>query len=243
MAKVYGPSGLITGKMGGGVYAIRNGVQVWRQYNPNVHNPKSESQVDVRAKLKLLSQLSASLADTIAFRKQGAVSARNLFTRANYKGMSETVKVDGQTTAVIKLDTIDLTGGVKELPELATPTVSGNDASVALSGAAMADVDKVLYALYGVKDDSRLVYLGSTVVENAGTGRTFPGTITTNIPSEGRLICYAYGIQLISEFARTVYENYKTKVSTVEASLTVIRRLTSADVSLTVTRASLFTLA
>lgn len=243
MAKVYGPSGLITGKMGGGVYAIRNGVQIWRQYNPNVENPKSESQVEARAKLKLLSQLSAALKNTIAFRKQGIVSARNLFTRANYGVLSESVVTSNDLTAIVSLESLNLTGGVMDLPGMATPTISGNAVSVSLAGAASADVEKVLYALYGIKDDNRLVYIGTTVVENAGTGRTFTGSIEGTLPSEGQMIVYAYGMKFVTEAARTMYENYKTKSSTAEASLKVVKTLSEGDVALSVTKASVFPVA
>lgn len=243
MAKVYGLSGLITGKMGGGVFSIRNGVQVWRQYNPNVANPKSESQVEARAKLKLLSQLSAALKDSIAFRKKGIVSSRNLFTRANYEVLSQSVITSNDVTAVVPVVDLDLTGGMIDLPALETPTISGNSVSVALSSAAMAGISNVYYALYGVKDDSRLVFIGNTVVESAGVNRTFAGTIEGTMPSEGSIVCYAYGMRFMSDNARTMYENYKTKASTAEASLKVIRALTEAEVALSVTRATLFPVA
>ena len=53
MAKMYGFSGKVTGKKGDAVFAVRNGEQIIRQYNPIVANPSTQKQVDARAALKL----------------------------------------------------------------------------------------------------------------------------------------------------------------------------------------------
>ena len=85
MAKIYGINGVITGKLGAAVYAVRNGEQISRQYQPIVADPKTQGQIAARAKLKLLSQLSAAYAPIIAIKRKGSVTARNMFLKRNYE--------------------------------------------------------------------------------------------------------------------------------------------------------------
>lgn len=108
MAKMYGFSGKITGKKGDAVFRVRSGEQIVSQYNPIVSNPKTAKQTDNRSKLKLVSQLSAVMANVIAIRPVGAVSARNLFTKVNYPSVNV---VDGE--AEIKLNAIQLTNSTR----------------------------------------------------------------------------------------------------------------------------------
>lgn len=58
MAKVVGLVGSASGKIGNIVYAVTNGVQVARVYQPQISNPKSEGQKFQRAKANLVGQVS-----------------------------------------------------------------------------------------------------------------------------------------------------------------------------------------
>lgn len=58
MAKIYGINGYASGKLGNSVLAVYNGMQVVRQYQPIVSNPKSSSQKLQRAKANLIGQIS-----------------------------------------------------------------------------------------------------------------------------------------------------------------------------------------
>lgn len=61
MAKIYGINGKITGKVGNTVFAIDGGIQVARQYNPIVANPRTEAQQSQRLKVNLAGQLSKGI--------------------------------------------------------------------------------------------------------------------------------------------------------------------------------------
>ena len=61
MAKIYGINGKITGKVGNTVFAIDGGLQVARQYNPIVANPRTEGQQYQRLKVNLAGQLSKGI--------------------------------------------------------------------------------------------------------------------------------------------------------------------------------------
>lgn len=61
MAKVVGLIGSASGKVGNVVYAVTNGIQTARVYQPVVANPKTKGQTDQRAKMSLAGRLSAIL--------------------------------------------------------------------------------------------------------------------------------------------------------------------------------------
>ena len=61
MAKIYGINGKITGKVGNTVFAVDGGIQVARQYNPIVANPRTEGQQDQRLKVNLAGQMSKGI--------------------------------------------------------------------------------------------------------------------------------------------------------------------------------------
>lgn len=61
MAKIYGINGKLTGKVGNTVFAIDGGLQVARQYNPIVANPRTEAQQSQRLKVNLAGQLSKGI--------------------------------------------------------------------------------------------------------------------------------------------------------------------------------------
>lgn len=58
MAKIYGINGKLTGKVGNTVFAVDGGIQVARQYNPIVANPRTEGQQLQRLKVRLAGQMS-----------------------------------------------------------------------------------------------------------------------------------------------------------------------------------------
>lgn len=240
MAKFYG-SATKSGKVGGSIFAIRHGETIERQYQPVVSNPKSDKQVIARAGLKLLSQVSASLSDVIAFRRQGNISPRNLFTRANYPNLSEAAGVNSESIVSFDVEGIDLTGGVVMCPQLATPVVTGSSVAVTLSSGANDKVSRVLYVLVGVKEGDAMFVLDTTVVETAGVDRTFSGTLTMPSNTSGRLAVMAYGICDLTENARVFYEHYKMASGSVAATLTAIRNLSINDVVATKTVVVSFT--
>ena len=76
MGKVTSLYGKTMGKSGSVVFSTSGGFTIAREYNPHVANPISPSQVNQRARMKLMSQLSAALSPVIAMTKEGLVSKR-----------------------------------------------------------------------------------------------------------------------------------------------------------------------
>lgn len=237
MAKIYGLFGSMTGKLADTVMAVRNGEQLARKYQPVVFNPSTSAQVAQRAKLKLMSQLSATLAPVIAFRKKGSVSSRNFFTASNIK--RATFATD---KASMTLYDIDLTGGNVFLPLLAPGGSAGAPLTVSLTSAA-AGLSRVMYVLCQI-DGDELRLLEYSFEETAGAGNTFAHTFTTNAVAGTQYVMLAYGVRDNNENARARFEDMKVSSGTgYPAFVEVLRSLTEGDITLTETRGDLVNIA
>lgn len=217
----------MTGKLADTVMSVRNGEQVARKYQPVVYNPSTPAQVANRAKLKLMSQLSAVMAPVIAIARQGSVSARNLFTKENYRLASYS-----ENTATINLDAIQLTKSVVSLPAL-TATRDGGTLTVGLSVADL-ELDRVVYCVFVKDDDDEMRFVTSLVQQTPGDDHAFSSEIPT---SQGNrpLVVYAYGVRDNTDAARVIFGNMTTPTATAVAQLVASRTLTETDVTLTET--------
>lgn len=60
MAKIFGLNGIIRGRQGNNVFSVQNGVQVLKQYQPAVANPRSDGQTIQRTKFALAGKMSGA---------------------------------------------------------------------------------------------------------------------------------------------------------------------------------------
>ena len=216
----------MTGKLADTVMSVRNGEQLARKYQPVVFNPSTPAQVAQRAKLKMLSQLSAVMAPVIAMPRVGSVSSRNLFTKVNFPETSyETDK------ASINLALVQLTSSVVALPSV---IASRDEANIIANLTSLdVDVDRVVYALFA-KNGNSLRYVASAVAKEAGTLAAPWGTELPLVNDE--VVVLAYGVRDNNENARTIFGNLQAPTAESVASLIVQRTLTGADITLTRTR-------
>lgn len=227
MTKIYGLFGSMTGKLADTVMTVRNGQQIARKYQPVVYNPSTAAQVEQRAKLKLISQLSASLADMIAFRREGSVSARNIFTKKNFAKATYATN-----QASFPIDQVDLTGGVLECVASIATGDNALDATVFIP----VNVKRVVYAFYAV-EDQRLRLLSNGVETNSGSPSV---TVSySGIPTVP-VFFVAYGIRENTDAARAKFENMEVENVTPAATLDVVRTLSVTDVTLTATATARF---
>lgn len=216
----------MTGKLADTVMSVRNGEQIARKYQPVVFNPSTPAQVAQRAKLKLLSQLSAVLAPSIAIPRQGAISSRNLFTKKNFDLTSF-----ASDEASITLAQVQLTSSVVAFPDI---SVTRNAGSIIVTPTRTTpELDRVVYVVLAKEADNRLRYLTSLVVSKDDSP-VFEGTISVSdaIP----LVVYAYGIRLNSEAARVTFADLAAPTAETVAKIVVTSSLTESDITLTETR-------
>lgn len=231
MAKIYGLFGTLTGKLADTVMSVRNGEQLARKYQPIVFNPSTPAQVAQRAKLKLMSQLSAVMAPYIAIPRVGSVSSRNLFTKLNFPATTY-----NDNTADITLANVKITKSVVALPAISA-TRDGEVLSLGLATSEV-DVNRVVYVAF-VKTNGELRAAGSVVATEKGTPSS-PWVATMNIASRDECVVYAYGVRDNTEAARVRFGEMQAITAETVAKLIVARTLLESDVTLTDTVAQTF---
>lgn len=231
MAKIFGLQGVLTGKIGNSVFAVRNGQQLARQYQPIVANPSTPSQIEARAKLKLISQLSAVMAPVIAMPREGVKSPRNLFVTTNYGLMTY-----NNNQADVTLADVKLTKSVVGMPAISA--VRNETTITALLGVANSDLDvtRVVYAAFEKQTDGSLRLLGSSVATQPVAGENWAADIpyTTN-----EVVIYAYGVRDNTSAATAKFGNLQTVTAETVAKLIVTSALRESDITLTETRSAI----
>ena len=228
MAKIYGLSGTLIGRRGNDVFLVNHGTQLVRAYQPSVANPSTEAQVETRAKLKLLSQLSAVLGPVVAIRREGMRSPRNLFTRDNYA-----LAGYAGGTATINLNAVQLTKSAVGMSGFSADRSSGTAIAVSVLDDVHNNFDRVVYVGAVKQADNTLRLLGSVVATEAGANGTFPAELPY---TANAVVVYAYGMRDNTDAARAAFANMHSPTAEMVASLVVSRRLLLNDVTMTETR-------
>lgn len=228
MAKQTSLFGKISGKIGSVVFSTSGGETISREYNPHVANPSTMAQVNQRARMKLMSQLSASLAPVIAIPKQGLVSSRNAFTKLNFEA-----SMASNGVAQISYENVQLTNGNLALPTLEATRAEGSGISINLAEDASKAVNRVVYILYRKTSEEKLQFVASVIAEGAGTD----GKFNASLPyTEGDIVLYAYGMRDTSESATAKYGSMQVANAVDVARLTAYRNISTEDFQFTQTR-------
>lgn len=228
--KIYGINGYMSGKLGNQVMAVRNGEQIARQYQPIVSNPNTENQVKVRARLKLMSQLSAAMQQYIAIPREGAKSPRNLFTSINF-GKSSFAN-DEATVALSEVQLTKSSVGVAAVS--ASRTQAKINAQLAAGSAGL--YDRVVYCVFAKDGNGNLVPVGSKIVEKPGDPSENPTYEAEEIATTASAaVVYAYGIIDGTPTAKAYFQNLNAPSAQDIAKIVTSRVLESGSVTLTQT--------
>lgn len=227
MAVLYGISGKATGKKGDTVFSVRKGQQIMRQYNPIVADPKSDKQIDARAKMKLLSQMSAIMADVLAIPAKGPVTSRNIFTKKNY----------GYTTVtegVAELDMVkmQITNSARTMVNFSATRAAGQPVAVALDENSTDKLDRVVYVMVNIDPASRIGVVGSAVAAAPGADGLFAATLPA---CDDSVVILAYGMKDTSARARVAFANIEGVTATQVAKLITSRAVNYGDAVVTET--------
>lgn len=224
----YGSDGKGRGKLGQKVYSINHGVQVVREYNPDVTNPSSGAQVATRSRFKLMSQLSAAMAPVIVIPRIGMSSPRNRFTKKNFDMVYGT-----NYGAEVSYPNLQITDGSIHLPGIFIRRTEDNKLFVCLNEEVRNHIDTVAYSFFRLTDNGQLLLEATKVVDVKKDYEDAPADIANIV---GDVLVLAYGIRFNSERARAKYDNYKVTKSTDIATLVAKRALDPKDVTFTQTR-------
>lgn len=225
--KLNGIIGKGTGKLGSSVFAVSGGVQIMREYNPNVSNPNTDAQVAQRAKLKLMSQLAAALAAGIVIRKDGLVSSRNKFVSKN---IALCTFEEGQ--AIVPLAELQLSEGKIELGDLSVTPQVGGRIDISLNAPAPVEVKQVAYVLARKTDNEKIVVQSVTVIDRQDGG-LFEALLDG--VSAAEYVLYAYGVIPKSGGQSVTYEDYVASLGDTIANLDTSKFLRSSGNSYTAT--------
>lgn len=221
--------GKINGKIGGVVFSTSGGIQITREYNPNVANPNTQAQVNQRARMKLMSQLSATLAPVITMQKMGLASARNQFTKRNF-GYSYVSNGEAQ----VSYENLQLTQGNAALPRIIYDT-SGDYPVLHLEQSADASVNRVVYIIYRKTSEGKLQLVQSFVQTVSGTDNTFRYPLPNDWPTDN-YVFYAYGMKDMNAKATAQYGELNVTTANDLATLVATRKISMTDYQFTQTR-------
>lgn len=236
MAKQTSLFGKISGKLGAVVFSTSGGETISREYNPHVANPSTQAQVDQRARMKLMSQLSAALSPVLAMTKDGLVSQRNKFTKINFPA---SYALNG--TAQITYENVQITEGNTALPAItALGVVDSNKMTIdaGFQQAPTATINRVVYCLFRKSNEGKLEYVLSQIVSE----RILPGNqVFFNIAFQNlpvaEYVIFAYGMSDTSERATASYGNLNVVTASDLARLVATRAISFSDYQFTQTRA------
>lgn len=228
MGKLTSLNGKVVGKIGAVVYSTNAGQIIAREYNPNVANPSTAKQVNQRAKLKLMSQLAATLAPVIVIPKEGLKSSRNLFIKKN---MGNAYAENGM--AQITYENVQLTNGRAGIPGIVATRSQQSGISISLEERADAAISRVVYIMYKKTSENTLQYVQSVIAEAAGAEGTFPATL---VYCEGDLALFAYGMKDLNSKATAKYDDYSVQNAEDIATLAMQRKIAYGDYQFTQTR-------
>lgn len=242
MGKVTSLYGKTTGKIGSIVFSTSGGETIAREYNPHVANPNTQAQVDQRARMKLMSQLSASLAPVIAMTKDGLVSKRNKFVKRNFAS-----SYASQGVAQISYENVQLTEGNAALPVIAGEVVTQGNADVGVTylwDVPASSISRVVWCLFLKTDEGKLSLLESKIVStryDEGVDGYF-ACYWENMGFDGdkkaleNYVIYAYAMSDTSERASAQYGNLNVSSANDLARLVANRSINFSDYLFSQTR-------
>ena len=217
----------MTGKVGNIVLTSVGGEVVGREYNPNVANPNTSAQQNTRGKFKLASQLSATMAPVIAIKKEGNVSARNLFVKENFPSIRY-----AQGVADINLNVVQLTKSQRSFAGFNADRSSGTAIAVELNEGSAAALSRVVYIAYKKAADGSLIFFDSKVCNTAGAEGKFNDVLNYTADA---VVLYAYGMKDLEAGISTKFGNMSAPSAEDVAQLLISNTENMASVQLTKT--------
>ena len=225
--KVNSILGKMTGKVGNIVLTSVGGEVVGREYNPNVANPNTSAQQNTRGKFKLASQLSATMAPVIAIKKEGNVSARNLFVKENFPAIRYS-----QGVADINLNVVQLTKSQRSFAGFNADRTNGSAIAVELNADSAAALSRVVYIAYKKAADGSLILFDSKVCNTAGAEGKFNDVLNYTADA---VVLYAYGMKDLEAGISSKFGNMSAPSAEEVAQLLISNTENMASVQLTKT--------
>lgn len=226
MAKMYGLTGFLSGKLGNSVMAVSNGLQIVRQYQPIVANPKSAGQLAQRAKGNLVGRLS-SFVPKKAISGLGVSNRarRGEFLRLALKAARVT-SVGGVFTAKIDTGALVFSKGAARLSVISPVfEAHANYVSVTLTGVGTSSVPAAEYAAM----NTRLV---AVIFDSVTTNVVEVSTIIAAKPAQGSTAQTSIPVGFSGNYTADIYAiPMSTDGGTAVTISTGMAHLSDADIA------------
>lgn len=200
----------------------------------SVSNPKTAGQIQVRSKLKLLSQLAASVDDVIAISREGKLSARNQFISVN---SGKVVTTNG--VAQITLENVQITKSNRALPQIvATRNAVGAEPSLKMEMAndVTALASRVVYVIMRKNSEGSLEQVASAIVSVTSENPKATAEFKAQDLSGDNILIWSYGILDKDSAATVKYGDMKVEAASDIAKLVVNKTFSVEDYAFTQTR-------
>lgn len=217
-----------SGKLGNLVCSTVAGETIARDYNPDVTNLNTESQVEQRAKFKLMSQLGSVMAPVIAIPKVKNQSSRNLFVKKN---IGATV-FDG-VQAAINLNRVQLTNGNSNIVTFGCDRSGHEHCSCYYSGSELVGMQGMVYCIF-TKDDSGNLLLFDSAVVTENTERGDWGVDMKYTDAE--IVLYAYALIGDGDKVKAAFGNLDAPTAESMAKLLVSSSVDASTIKTTKTK-------
>lgn len=126
MAKVFGMNGVATGRRGNDVFAVTNGTQIVRQYQPIVANPRTDAQLRQRARMNTAGRFSHLCPKALlkAMQTENNRKNRSLFNKGLIDATTANAPVGGVYTATLAAGAVEFSRGAGYLKATASSPFS-----------------------------------------------------------------------------------------------------------------------
>lgn len=230
----HGPSSRAKGKAGGWVYQQYEGMQVFREYQPNVKNPQTSKQTENRAKFKLASQLVAQFSNTFNAR----LAKLSIYTRTRRGSAINAIYKIVDTASVPTLEALvnDVIAAInaKSISGIAGPTFGSGTGSQKTITAASGDT--VVYTVVQYDTDGSPVSIEQNNYESDGTAKSIDVLTAAGANSA---VAMAVSFHALTEEGRATISNIHIDESTWIVSIS--RGIAAGDIEVSNLTGDIFT--
>lgn len=216
----HGPLSRAKGKLGGVVYQQYEGMQISREYQPNVKNPQSEKQTENRAQFKLASQTVGIFKEVINTRLAKYSIYIRIRRGAAVEAIKRKIEWESDTAATLLFDDSIAAINAKSLTEFSAPTVTESAGTISVIAPAQS---LIIGVIAGFNSDGE--YLGRKVVSASGTSSAVNFTIPAEYASSKSMFVYTMAQ---TEEGRAIFENLRD--SNTDLIVATERLISSGDV-------------
>lgn len=192
-------------KLGGVTFQQYEGMQIGKEYQPNVKNPNTIKQIEARANFKLASQMvalyqeiilivGAKLSSYSRYIRGAFVSAVSRLAEFSEASLDSSLSIDGFALAV------NTKVGVSSIP---TPTISGSSAQNATITATVGDV--VTYEVVALDSSNNIIGRSVQSFTATATPQAVVLPITPTTPSVYNIVAVA--TRAMTENGTAIYDN------------------------------------